>query len=579
MRDRYRLMRLFAHGGMAEVYLGLATGAEGFEKPVAIKRILPHLASDEKIARMFLSEAKLATFLSHQNIVQVFDVGRGPDGLFIVMELVNGWDLGVVIDQAARRKIPIPPELAAFVVSQALAGLCHAYKQTHEGKPILIAHRDVSASNILISAEGEVKVADFGIARLEAPLNRTEPGSFKGKIAYGAPEVFKGQPASRESDQFALGIVLHEMLTGEHPFGHFENAMAYADAIVHRPPADLPDAPPLLAEIVKRALSKAPQERFESPEAFARALAQFLASSGTPSTTHELAEFVSGLELPRPPLELSDQDTMIREQLPGSFSLQSMSSPQSPRSILTAEESAFNRPWQAEEMEALQKDWVPMGAQLDISGELSEPPVPPESASPPWKLAEPRRTGQGGSAAQPAIRTNADLAAQADATDSVAGVAGADDSEVAAATPPTQRSTRPDPGVEDAWLFEKSGRRRGGWFKWIAVAVLIGAGVAGAMNRREIYAKGFEIYSLLTRRAGGTPPRPPPTALLRIESEPPGAKIEIGSQVLGETPLFVENIYPKSEIEVRLSLKGYRPWTGKFAGGQTAELKARLHRR
>src|SRR5258708_10666248 len=152
MRERYRLTRQFAQGGMAEVFLGMATGAEGCEKPVAIKRILPHLASDEKIARMFLSEARLATFLSHQNIVQVFDVGRGPDGLFIVMELVNGWDLGVVIDQAVRKKTPIPPGLAAFVVSQALAGLCHAYKQTHEGDTSPMAPRHVSASNILISA-------------------------------------------------------------------------------------------------------------------------------------------------------------------------------------------------------------------------------------------------------------------------------------------------------------------------------------------------------------------------------------------------------------------------------------------
>ncbi len=565
MRERYRLTRLFAHGGMAEVYLGMATGAEGFEKPVAIKRILPHLASDEKIARMFLSEARLATFLSHQNIVQVFDVGRGPDGLFIVMELVNGWDLGVVIDQASRRKTLIPPGLAAFVVSQALAGLCHAYKQTHEGKPILIAHRDVSASNILISAEGEVKVADFGIARLEAPLNRTEPGSFKGKIAYGAPEIFQGQPASRESDQFALGIVLHEMLTGNHPFGHFENSMAYADAIVHRAPAGLPDAPPLLAEIVSRALSKLPQNRFESPEAFARALAQFLASSGTPSTTHELADFVSGLQLPRPPLELSDQDTMIREQLPGSFSLQSMSSQQGPRSILTARESAFNRPWQAEEMEALQKDWTPLGAQLDISGQLSEP-LPPPTGSP---AAAPR--------ANPADPPQLEQAAAADSPASPIDVCRPD--QAAAAPPPATKSTRGMEGIDDAWLFEKSGRSRGGWFKWIAFAVLVGAGVAGVMKRSEIYSKGFEIYSLLSRRAGLTPPRPPPTALLRIESEPSGAKIEIGSQVLGETPLFVENIYPKSEIEVKLSLKGYRPWTGKFAGGQTAELKARLHRR
>src|SRR5215468_6979740 len=161
MRERYRLTRLFAQGGMAEVYLGLAAGAEGFEKPVAIKRILPHLARDEQIVRMFLSEARLATFLNHQNIVQVFDVGRGPDGLFIVMELVDGWDLGVIIEHANRQQKLIPAPLAAFIASQAMAGLSYAYRQTHDGQRIIAAHRDLSPSNLLLSAEGEVKVADF----------------------------------------------------------------------------------------------------------------------------------------------------------------------------------------------------------------------------------------------------------------------------------------------------------------------------------------------------------------------------------------------------------------------------------
>ncbi len=114
MDERYRLTRLFSRGGMAELYLGTAAGAEGFEKRVAIKRILPHLAEDPEVARMFLAEAKLATYLNHQNVIQIFDVGRGPDGLFIVMELVDGWDLGVIIDQAGKQNRPIPPSLAAF---------------------------------------------------------------------------------------------------------------------------------------------------------------------------------------------------------------------------------------------------------------------------------------------------------------------------------------------------------------------------------------------------------------------------------------------------------------------------------
>jgi serine/threonine-protein kinase len=551
MGERYRLIRLFTRGGMAEVYLGLAAGAEGFEKPVAIKRILPHLAKDERIARMFLSEAKLATFLNHQNIVQVFDVGRGPDGLFIVMELVNGWDLGTVIDQAVRQGSILPPPLAAFVASQALAGLCHAYKQSIDGKPIIIAHRDVSASNILISVEGEVKVADFGIARFQAPLNQTDPGTFKGKIAYSAPEVLQGQAASSASDQFAVGIILHEMLTGEHPFGRFENAMAYLEAIVHRPPAPLPGVPSLLSQTVAKALSKAPEDRFESPEGFARSLAKFLSSCGAPSTTHELADFLRRLKLPALPLA-AGQDTVIRDRLPGSFSLNSMPSlGDMPHPVVDRERSA----WQAEEIESLQKDWRPSGPELDASGEIrgalaSKPPAAPR----------PRR---------------------APSADGLRSLAEVQSIELARTPPqsqaPSSQNDDRDPAIDKSVaavlaatrMYERRARRGGHLLKWLALGVLIGAGIWQAPA----------IYPLLSLPL--RLPRPPPNAtpILSIHSEPAGAKIQIGSQVLGETPLFIENQYPKTQIEVRLSLQGYHPWTGKFVGGETAELRARLRRR
>src|SRR5215831_11611313 len=548
MGERYRLLRLFARGGMAEVYLGVAAGAEGFEKPVAIKRILPHLAQDEQIARMFLSEAKLATFLSHQNIVQVFDVGRGPDGLFIVMELVNGWDLGTVIDQAAREGTTLSPPLAAFVASQALAGLCHAYKQRIDGKPIIIAHRDVSASNVLISAEGEVKVADFGIARIQAPLRQTEPGTFKGKIAYSAPEVLQGQVASRASDQFALGIILHEMLTGEHPFGRFENAMAYLEAIVHRPPAKLPGVPSLLAQTVGKALSKPPEDRFESPEALARSLAQFLSSCGAPSTTQELADFLHRLKLPSLPLAAS-QDTLVRDRLPGSFSLNSMPSLGNAPHPIDRQPSA----WPTEEMESLQQDWRPSGPELDASGQIRGAPA-----------SEPRAARRRQAPPAEGLRSLADVHSI----------------ELARRPPPIQEDPSSqkvdrDPAKSQAAvlaatrMYERRSRRGGHLLKWLALVALIGVGIWQAPA----------IYPLLSGRL--RLPRQPPTAtpILSIHSEPAGAKIQIGSQVLGETPLFIENQYPKTQIEVRLSLQGYHPWTGKFAGGETAELRARLRRR
>lgn len=529
MNERYRLIRMFSHGGMAEVYLGVAAGAEGFEKQVAIKRVLPHLAEDEAVARMFLSEARLATHLSHQNIVQVFDVGRGPDGLFIVMELVNGWDLGVVIDRAEANNLTLPPSLTAFVASQALAGLCHAYRQTHDGQPIIVAHRDISPSNILVSSDGEVKVADFGIARLEASTSKTEPGIYKGKPPYIAPEVFQGKPASKASDQFALGIVLHEMLTGKHPFGTFDHPYAYADAIIRGSPADLPGIPGPLADIVRRALNKNPENRFETPEAFARALAHFLASTGTPSTTHELAEFTHGLAMPRLPGDLTAQDTLIRGSLPGSFSLKSLPSLEAARLERPPAPPAYD-------LDALQADWAPSGPTLDPSGHLDQPePEHPRSRATSHRLPE---------------------------------------------SLPLELAEKPQPGAldlsgrrdagkaADAFPAPRKGRSIGRWIRWAIAMGMFAAAIV----------EGPRLYQLTTGKSLDLFPRSA-APLLRIESQPPGAKIHIGDQMIGETPMFIENLYPATQIGVKLSLRGYQNWEGKFAGGQEATISASLKRR
>lgn len=298
MNERYRLVRPLASGGMAELFLGVARGAEGFERTVAIKRILPHLAQEPDIARMFLAEARLATQLQHQNIATVFDVGESPSGLFLVMELVDGWDLGVLLRLAARQRQRFPPHLAAFVTLQALAGLHHAYRKLHEGRPLLVAHRDVSPSNILVSREGEVKVTDFGIARFNG-ASFTEPGLFKGKEAYSAPEVLQGEPATALSDQFSLGIVFHELLTGAHPFAATSQPGSVAVAIVSREVPPLPpDVPAPLAAAVQRMMARAPEARFASPEAVAEVLARWLARSGEPATAHALTAFLSTLPLP-----------------------------------------------------------------------------------------------------------------------------------------------------------------------------------------------------------------------------------------------------------------------------------------
>ncbi|RKH58505.1 serine/threonine-protein kinase [Corallococcus aberystwythensis] len=297
MTSRYRLLQPLATGGMAELFLGVAKGAEGFERTVAIKRVLPHLAREPDIASMFVSEARLAMLLQHQNIVTVHDVGESAEGLFLVMELVDGWDLGALMRAVTRQGLRIPPHLAVFIASQAQAGLQHAYRRQHEGQVVMTAHRDVSPSNLLVSREGEVKVTDFGIARL-AGLSRTEPGAFKGKVPYAAPEVLRGEPATALSDQFSLGTLLAEMLAGQHPFGGSAEPMAVAYSILNRAPASLPDVPASLATLVLRMLSRDPAARFPEPEDVSEALARWLAQTGEPASSHALATFLRGVRLP-----------------------------------------------------------------------------------------------------------------------------------------------------------------------------------------------------------------------------------------------------------------------------------------
>jgi len=558
MNERYRLTRLFSRGGMAELYLGTAGGAEGFEKRVAIKRILPHLAEDPEVARMFVAEARLATFLNHQNIVQVFDVGRGPDGLFIVMELVDGWDLGVIIEQANRHRKLIPTPLAAFIASQAMAGLCYAYRQEHDGRRIIVAHRDLSPSNLLLSAEGEVKVADFGIARLEA-FHKTEPGTFKGKVAYSAPEALQGQPVTAASDQFSLGVVLYEMLSGRHPFGQFESAIAYAEPIVSRPTPEIVEAPPALAEILTRAMSKSPADRFPSPDAFAKALAQFLASTGTPTTTTELAEFLRTLDLPSRASRLSSQDTLIRAGVAGSFSLQAVPSvlsqgsppPASPPPAGETNLSPLGPSLYAEQSQEAHESWTPLGPTVDSQGQIHRSENA-RTAAPPLPHVE---------LAQAPIEL--------------------------AAAPPQPKPCEPSEPSELPISFEDQfakprPRRRIGRLLLVLIAVAIaGLVISGGLSHRDGWLAELKRTSNrskeLLRAKGINVERALPT--LEVESDPSGALVQIGEERLGTTPLFMENNFPPSEIEVRVSLHGYQPWKGVFLGGETAVVKAKLQRR
>src|SRR5580658_5150279 len=191
---RYALFDFIGKGGMAEIYLARQKTEFGATRLCVVKQILPHLAGDLRFSEMLVHEAKLAARLSHANVVQVFDLGRADDRLFITMEYVEGFDLNDLLRRCSRAQVPLPFELAVHVVRESLRGLDYAHRRTDdEGRPLGIVHRDVSPSNLLVSFEGEVKVCDFGIARAnDAISNGSTPHeldeALKGKAGYMSPE-------------------------------------------------------------------------------------------------------------------------------------------------------------------------------------------------------------------------------------------------------------------------------------------------------------------------------------------------------------------------------------------------------
>ncbi|HEX2656857.1 MAG TPA: serine/threonine-protein kinase, partial [Polyangia bacterium] len=212
---QYELLERIAVGGMAEVYLGRVAGAEGFEKLVAIKRILPEYAKDERFVSMLLSEARIHSALSHRNIVQIHDLGISEDGeYFIVLEYVEGHDLRAVMEAATALGVQIPDLLALHIADELAQALHFAHElKDAAGHPLGIVHRDVSPSNVLLSNSGEVKLSDFGLAKRQHDASVV--GALKGSLVYMSPEQAKKETTDRRTDVFSLGAVLFEMVTGQ----------------------------------------------------------------------------------------------------------------------------------------------------------------------------------------------------------------------------------------------------------------------------------------------------------------------------------------------------------------------------
>jgi eukaryotic-like serine/threonine-protein kinase len=265
---KYYLLERINVGGMAEVFKAKTVGVEGFERIVALKRILPSIAEDEEFITMFIDEAKIAVQLQHANIAQIFDLGKVDDSYFIALEYVNGRDLRGIFDDLRKRGERMPMAQACYFTMQLCEGLDYAHnKRDVQGRDLNLVHRDVSPQNVLLGYDGEVKLIDFGIAKAAGKASKTQAGILKGKFGYMSPEQVRGLPIDRRSDIFALGIVLYEMLTGERLFigeSDFSTLEKVRNVEIIPPSSFNAEIPEKLERIVLKALEKNVEDRYQN---------------------------------------------------------------------------------------------------------------------------------------------------------------------------------------------------------------------------------------------------------------------------------------------------------------------------
>lgn len=276
----YRLVKLIAVGGMAEIYLATAPGVDGFERKLALKVIHPEYADDKTFVQMLVDEAKLSVTLNHTNIVQTFDLEQIGKAFFISMEFVDGADFFQILQRVTSHDQDLPIPAALFVACEALAGLDYAHSTVDaQGKPMKIIHRDISPQNILLSRSGQVKLVDFGIAKAANLSTKTRAGVIKGKLVYMSPEQSWGDPVDQRTDIFSAGVVLYEALTGGSLYvetNPVKLLQLVRKAEIPPPSTIRREIPARLDELVMRALAPRPADRYQSAREFNHALASYL---------------------------------------------------------------------------------------------------------------------------------------------------------------------------------------------------------------------------------------------------------------------------------------------------------------
>jgi serine/threonine-protein kinase len=286
---RYEIVERLAAGGMGEVFVARYAGPGGFLRPVALKRIHPHLAEDEQFINMLHDEANVAAAVKHPNIVATIDVGYEDHNHFVVLDFVSGDPLSRLLRDLKRRGQAMPPWVVAWIGAGAAAALHAAHEARNlQGEPLDIVHRDVSPQNIMLSDAGHPMLFDFGVAKAKQRIQQTTHGELKGKLAYMAPETFRGAPVDRTVDVFGLGVVLYELLTSVCPFqrqSDLDTITALSSAVIE-PPSRIKVGDPALDAIVLKTMARERSERYQTAAQVEQALHDWARAAGV---AHEAA--------------------------------------------------------------------------------------------------------------------------------------------------------------------------------------------------------------------------------------------------------------------------------------------------
>lgn len=295
---------------MGEIFLARQQIA-GSNRLVVLKRLLPGMAEDARLAQMFVDEARISANLVHPGIVQIYEFGEDADGHFIVMEYVPGHHLGHIVARAERAGRPLPLRLAAYIVHEVARALEHAHgARDSAGAPLEIVHRDVSPSNVLVSYRGDVKLMDFGVARAANRVHRTEDGSVRGKFGYMAPEQIEGQAVDARADVFALGVVAWELTLGRRLFAGTSDVEVIRAALeqpIARPTSIDPYYPPAIEEVVMAALERDRDRRLPTAAAVAAGIKTYLRAN--PVDRDDVATVMAELY----PAEAAESATLVDE--------------------------------------------------------------------------------------------------------------------------------------------------------------------------------------------------------------------------------------------------------------------------